>query len=353
MSMWEPLLREWDGEAVIVHYDPPTGAWIFIAIHSTHLGPATGGTRMKQYPEPKDALADALKLASGMTYKFAVIGFERGGGKAVISVPESMDSESRPGLLRRYGSLIQQLGGIYYTGPDVGTSPADMDIIAETGAPFVFCRTPAAGGAGSSGPLTALGVFVGIQAACERVFQETSMRHRKVLVQGLGSVGCALIEHLLSAGAEVLFSEVDEPLIRHFRETQGLQFIPEDEVYRTECDVFAPCALGGILSQHSIPQLRCRIIVGGANNQLARPELVEDLHAKGILYIPDFVVNVGGALGITGIESLGWSPSEAEEAVAGSIRGTLQQIFELMDAEALTTEDAARRIAEERLSRSS
>jgi leucine dehydrogenase len=287
--MFEPLLREWDGDTVIVRYDRPTDAWIFIAVHSSTLGPATGGTRMKHYDTQEAALADALRLASGMTYKFAVPGIERGGGKAVISVPENFESGSRPDLLRRYGSLVRQLGGFFNTGPDVGTSPADMDIIAETGAPYVFCRTPEAGGAGSSGPITAHGVFTGIQVACERVFGEESLRGRKMLVQGVGSVGGILIEHLRNAGAEVMFSEVDDEIIQHFRHELGLEHIPGDEVYETECDVFAPCALGGVLNESTIPRLNCRIVVGGANNQLAHPEDAERLREGGILYAPDYV----------------------------------------------------------------
>ena len=153
-----------------MRFDRPTGAWIFIAVHSTRLGPATGGTRMKSYPEPRAALADALRLAEGMTYKYAVPGFARGGGKTVICVPGELDPQQRTGLLLRYGELLHRLDGYFQTGPDVGTSPEDMDTIAQTGAPHVFCRTPAAGGAGSSGPLTALGVYTGIQVACEHVF---------------------------------------------------------------------------------------------------------------------------------------------------------------------------------------
>ncbi len=147
--MIESLFREWDGETVIVRHDRTTGAWIFIAIHSSYLGPPTGGTRMKHYPDQEAAIGDALRLAAGMTYKFAVPGIKRGGGKAVISIPKDLEPDSRLDLLRRYGTLVHQLGGYFYTGPDLGTSPADMDIIAETGAPYIFCRTPEAGGAGS------------------------------------------------------------------------------------------------------------------------------------------------------------------------------------------------------------
>ena len=350
MYMMESLLQDWDGETVVVHYDRPTGAWIFIAVHSTRLGPAAGGTRMKHYPNLEAALQDALRLAAGMTLKFAVPGIARGGGKAVISIPEPLEPQLRPDLLRRYGALVHQLGGLFYTGPDVGTSSADMDIIAETGAPYIFCRTPAAGGAGSSGPITALGVFTGIQVACEYVFGAASLQGRRVLVQGVGSVGAKLIEHLCAAGARVMFSEVDEGVIQRFRGELGFQYVPAEEAYGTACDVFAPCALGGVLNADTIPQLGCRAVAGGANNQLAGSEDAERLRARGILYAPDYVVNVGGAMAIPGIESRGWSQAEAETRVVESVRGALRRVFDLAAAEGITTDAAARRIAEEHLS---
>ena len=346
----EFLLREWDGETVIVRYDRPTGAWIFIAIHSTRLGPAAGGTRMKPYPDVQAALQDALRLAAAMTYKFAVPGLPWGGGKTVIAIPPHFDPQSRPALLRRYGALIHQLGGLFSTGPDVGTSSADMDIIAETGDPYIFGRTPAAGGAGSSGPATALGVFIGIQVACEHLFGEASLKGRRVLVQGTGSVGGTLIEHLLAAGAEVAFSEVDEGAIGRFRDELGLEFVPAESVYTTECDIFAPCALGGVLNADTIPQLKCRGVAGGANNQLADLEDAESLRARGILYAPDYVVNVGGAMAILGLETQGWTQERAEKEVADSVRRALRQVFKLATTEGITTEAAARDIAEERLS---
>jgi leucine dehydrogenase len=345
----EQLLKDWDGESVIVHYDPPTGSWIFIAVHSTVLGPGTGGTRMRSYSSPETALGDALKLSAAMTFKFAVPGFPRGGAKAVIAVPAELTQESRSDLLRRYGRLVGQLGGLFYTGPDVGTSPADMDIIAETGAPYVHSCTEAAGGAGSSGPATALGVFAGIQVACERLFGTDSLEGRRVLVQGVGGVGETLVELLLNASAEVLFSEVDDVLIRCFRDDVGLQYVPPEDVYSTECDIYSPCALGGVLNGKTIPLLKCRIVVGGANNQLADESDAQRLQERGILYAPDYVVNLGGAMAITGIEALGWSRSEADEQVVSRIRTALRKVFELSAGEGITTEAAARRLAEERL----
>ncbi len=347
--MIEALLREWDGESVIIRYDRPTKSWIFIAVHSSRLGPPTGGTRMKHYPNPEAALDDVLRLARGMTYKFAVPRFARGGGKCVIAIPEQLEPEARSGLLQRYGELLHQLGGFFYTGPDVGTSSADMDTIARTGAPYVFARTPEAGGAGSSGPFTALGVFTAIQTACEHVFGTASLEERTILVQGTGSVGGTLIQHLLNSGATVLFSEVDENLIEQFRDKRGLTFVTADDLNDTQCDVLSPCALGGILNEQSIPKLKCRIIAGGANNQLARPEDAERIHGRGILYAPDYVVSIGGAMAITGMEALNWSSEEAAERVMQSVRGALERIFRMSAERGITTEEAARQVAEENL----
>lgn len=349
--MMETLIHEWDGESVIVRRDRPTGAWTFIAIHSTFLGPATGGTRMKYYPDPAAALQDALRLAAGMTFKFAVPGIARGGGKAVINTPKSLDPEARRQLLRRHGTLIRQLAGLFYTGPDVGTSSADMDVIAETGSPYVFCRTPEAGGAGSPAPFTALGVLAGMEVASKHAFGDSSLKHRKILVQGVGSVGGLLVEHLRNAGADVLFTEVDDRLIQHFRDEKGLQFVALEDVYQTECDIFAPCALGGVINETTIPQLKCRVIAGAANNQLAKSADAVVLRAKGILYAPDYVINVGGAMASPAVETQGWSNSHAEREVANSVRGALQRIFAMADFADISTDEAARRIAEEHLSK--
>ena len=347
MNVWD-LLEAWDGETVLARHDEPTGSWILIAVHSTRLGPATGGTRMRSYPDPGAALRDALQLASAMTLKYAVGGFPRGGGKAVIAVPPDLDPAARTGLLHRYGEFLRELGGLFWTGPDVGTSSADMDVISETGSPYVFARTPARGGAGGSGPATALGVFAALEAAAERVFGEASLRGRHVLVQGAGGVGGALIEHLLAAGARVSFSDVDPEAVRRFRDERGLGYVPPEEALETPCDFFSPCALGGILCEATIPRLRCRAVVGAANNQLAAPGDAERLRARGILYAPDFVVSLGGAMAITGMEAMGWTPARAETEVL-RIGDTLRKVFDRAEADGLTTEAAARRIAKEAL----
>ncbi len=345
----DALIREWDGETVVTHFDHLTGAWIVIAIHSTRRGPACGGTRMKNYPDLASAVQDALKLAAGMSFKFAAADFEMGGGKAVIALPPDFDSPARPDLLRRYGALVHQLRGLYYTGPDVGTSSADMDIIAETGAPYVFARTPRAGGAGDSGPITGLGVFHGLRTTCEVLDGTDSLNGKRVLVQGLGSVGRTLAGLLREAGAEVAFYDVDPEAVRYGCEKLGLQLVPAASVYSTACDFFAPCALGGILNEQTIPQLNCRAVVGAANNQLATPQDAERLRERGILYAPDYICNLGGAMGITGIEALGWSRAEAEQRVIGAVTRTLREVFALARREGISTDAAARRIVEGRV----
>ena len=345
----DSLIKKWDGESVIIHFDRPTGTWIFIAIHSTRLGPAVGGTRMKPYPDLKAALLDALRLAGGMTLKWAAAGIEYGGGKAVLSIPPDLDPQARVGLLRRYGAFVHKHRGLFLTGPDLGTSSEDMDIIAETGGSYIFGRTTAAGGAGNPGPFTAMGVFTSIQVVAARLFGDSHLAGKEVLVQGVGSVGRELIELLRGAGAKVFFSDVDENAVRHFRDTPGLEFVPADEVYERACDIFVPCAVGGVLNEKTIPLLGCKAVAGAANNQLGNPEDAERLRERQILYAPDFIANSGGAIALIGVEIKGWSREEAEGKVIQSIKENLSQVFEISATEGGNTDEAAQRIADKRL----
>jgi glutamate dehydrogenase/leucine dehydrogenase len=342
----------WSGEELVERFDPETGTRIFVALHSSRLGPPTGGTRMKTYPDEESARRDAMRLAEAMTYKWAAADLPRGGGKAVLAVSPALGASAREGLLRRYGALLAELSGRFYTGGDVGTSSKDMDVIAETGAPYVFSRTPQRGGAGGSGSWTALGVFAAIEAACERLFGNPSPRGRRAVVQGAGSVGAPLIERLVASGAHVAAADPDGPALRRLRERLGIDEIPADACFAEPCDLFVPCALGGILNAETIPRLRARAVVGAANDQLAGPQDAARLGDRGILYAPDFVVNAGGAVAITGIEALGWSAARAEAAVR-AIGGTLRRVLDLADARGMTTDAAARRLAEERLRRGS
>lgn len=341
--MFEELLRQWDGEEVVVRHDRETGTWIFVCVHSTTLGPAMGGTRMQQYASPSDALEDGLRLAGGMTRKLAVAGLPCGGGKAVLAVPEIFDGEARRALFERYGDLIGALGGTYVTGPDVNTGEADMDAIG-TRTPHVFCRSAANGGSGDPSIHTALGTFHGIRAALRHAHGSPDLAGRTVLVQGTGHVGGKLTRLLLDANAVVLVSDVDEERAR----ATGAETVPADRVLELECDVYAPCALGATLNAESIPKLRCRVVAGAANNQLGTPEDGERLRARGILYAPDFVINAGGAMHGIGLEQLGWDEAELDRRVEG-IGETLARIFATADAEGITTDEAAERLAAERL----
>jgi leucine dehydrogenase len=298
---------------------------------------------MKVYTEPGDALADAMRLAGAMTLKMAAVDMPFGGGKAVLAVPELVDGDARRGLLLRYADLVASLRGTFNTGPDVNTSAADMDVIGER-CGYVFCRSEERGGSGDPGPHTARGVFHGIRASVRHVFGSDSLAGRVVLVQGLGSVGGPLAEELAAAGARVLVSDV----VPGRAELLGAEVVPAEEVIGTECDVYAPCALGGTLNAETIPRLRCRIVAGSANNQLAEPKDAERLRGAGILYAPDFVINAGGVLNSLGVEHLGWTREQIEERLA-RIGGTLEEIYSRADAEAITTEAAAVQLAGARL----
>ena len=261
MTAFESLLTAWDGEQVAVRYEADLDTWMFIGVHSTRRGPTGGGTRMRSYASPEDALADVLELSSAMTRKFAVCDVPRGGGKAVLAVPELPTGEARTKLLHRYGEFITSLGGLYSCAPDMNTSEHDMDIIAET-CPYVFCKTVEKGGSGSTAPATAKGVFHGIEASVQHALG-SDLKGVRVLVQGMGSVGALLAAHLDEAGADLYVSDVDDT-----RLTVGTPVAP-DEVVGFECDVLAPCATGGVINAVTIDQLRCRVIAGAANNQLA------------------------------------------------------------------------------------
>jgi leucine dehydrogenase len=341
--VFEDLLRRWDGEHVVARFDEPSGTWMLICIHSTTLGPAMGGTRLKVYGSPAEALEDGLRLAAGMTRKLAVAGLPCGGGKAVLAVPALPEGDERRRLLERYGELIDSLGGSYVTGPDVNTGEADLDVIGSR-TRYVFCRSAANGGSGDPSIHTALGVFHGIRASLRHAFGSDDPAGRTVLVQGAGAVGGKLARLLLDAGATVLVCDVDEGRAS----ATGATVIPHDDALETECDVYAPCALGATLNAETIPRLRCRIVAGGANNQLATPEDGERLRAAGILHAPDFLINAGGAMHGIGLEQLGWDADELDRRVAG-IGDTLTRIFETADAEGITTDEAAERLAAELL----
>ncbi len=329
---FEALLAGWDGEHAVVRHDAESGAWIFLCLDSTVLGPAGGGTRMRVYPLPADGLADAMRLSRAMTWKMAAAGMPRGGGKAVLAVPELPVGEPRKRLLRRYGALVASLGGSYRTAGDMNISPEDLDVVAET-CPWVYGTTR---GGGNSGRGTARGGLHAIRAAVEHAFGSPDLAGRSVLVQGAGSVGVVLARELAEAGARVLVSDVDEARAA----AAGCETVLPDRALETEVDIYSPCAVGGTLNANSIPRLACRAIAGCANNQLAEPEDAERLQERGILYAPDYVVNAGGIIQLIGLEDEGWDEAQLEERLA-AIGETLRALFAEAEAEGITPAEAA------------
>jgi leucine dehydrogenase len=343
----EDLIRSWDGEEVAVHYDRPSGTWMFVCIHSTERGPAGGGTRMKTYPTPADGLADAMRLSAAMTLKMAATDIPFGGAKAVLAVPALPEGDERRRLLLRYGDLAASLGGNFQTGPDVNTTIADMDVIAERHT-HVFCRSEERGGSGDPGPYTARGVFHGIRASAGHAFGSPDLEGRSVLVQGVGDVGARLAEQLAEAGARVLVSDIDTERASELAGRIGAEVVPAETALRADCDIYAPCALGGTLGAETIPQLRCRIVAGCANNQVAETDDAARLADAGILYAPDYVINAGGVIHAWGVESLGWDAETVEARLAG-IGDSLMDIYERAEAAGITTEAAAEQLARSRL----
>lgn len=346
-SSIESLVADWDGEALVSHHDRDSGTWMFLGIHSTRLGPACGGTRMRVYPTPADAVRDVMRLAEGMTLKCAAAGLPTGGGKAVLAVPSLPTGAARRELLLRYGRLIETMHGSYRTGPDMNTTAADMDVLGEV-TRHAFGRSPDHGGSGSSAPDTAVGVWHGIKASVGHAFGSPDLAGRTVLVQGAGGVGGVLARLLVEDGAKVLVADVDPGRVAELVRAYGAVAVAPDEVIGTDCDVFAPCATGSVLSATTIPALRCRVVAGAANNQLAEPEDADRLREAGILYAPDFVINSGGALHLIGTEMCGWDASMLATRLEG-IGTTLTEIYRHAEQQGTTTEVAAEAIARSRL----
>lgn len=343
----DAMIREWDGLAVVQAYDPPARARIFIALHDARLGMPVGGTRMKGYPTPEDALRDAMRLAEGMTWKWAGIGFGFGGGKSVVDVEEPLEGEPRRSFFRRYGRLLEALNGAFATGVDLGTDPADMDVLARE-TRWVFGRDPDGDGTVDPGPYTALGVHVGIRAALDHRFGSPEPEGRSVLVQGVGDVGAPLARLLAAEGAELLLSDLDDGRAGELAAELGGSVVPAGEVYGTDCDVFAPCAVGGVLDDGTVASLRCAIVAGSANNQLAEPRHAEALHGKGILYAPDYVVNAGGALAF-GLLQEGTTDEEVLRQRVRGLGDRLAEIFGEAERAEESPVHAARRLAGRKL----
>jgi leucine dehydrogenase len=333
-------------EQVVFCYDRTTGMKAIIAIHDTTLGPARGGTRFKVYQSEDDALEDALRLSSAMTYKFAYTDMPRGGGKAVVLADPSNPTD-KPTLLRVFGRFVQLLAGRFGTGPDLGTSSGDMvNLAAETD--YVWALDERHGGTGDSTPLTARGVLAGIKVSLAHVFGTGDLAGRTIAVQGLGGVGAHLAELLVQGGATVVAADADPARAKEVAGELGIAVEDPERIYEVECDVFSPNAVGGVLNQHTIPRLRSRIVAGGANNQLATPEDGLRLFERGILYAPDYVINSAAPYAVIGAGELGYSPERLNASVDG-VADALVVIFRRAQAARRPTAEIADRIAEERI----
>lgn len=343
VELFESIAGE-DYEQVVFCHDRPSGLRAIIAIHSTALGPALGGTRCWRFASEEAALTDVLRLAKAMSYKNAAAGLDLGGGKAVILAENpAVKSEE---FLRAYGRFIDALGGRYITAEDVGTTGDDMDMIhRETR--WVTGISPAYGGSGDPSPATAYGVMQGLRAVALELWEDESLAGRRFAVQGIGKVGHALVGHLTAAGAEVVISDVNQEHVDRAVAEFGVTAVAPERIHAVACDVFAPCALGGVLNDETIPELACKAVAGAANNQLLRPIHAETLAGRGILYTPDFIINAGGVINVAD-ELNGYDQRRAYLRIEG-VFGAVRRVFETARKQALSPALAANRVAEERI----
>jgi leucine dehydrogenase len=336
-------------EGVHAFYDAATGLKCLIAVHSTALGPAAGGCRMWPYPDADAALEDALRLSRAMSYKNAIAGIDLGGGKAVI-IGESR-TQKTPALFEAFGRAVEQLSGRYWAAEDVGVSPADL-IHARRFSRHVAGLDGHPAASGDPSPVTADGVFRGIELCVRRALGR-SLDGVTVAIQGVGHVGGFLAERLHRAGAKLIVTDVNEEALAEVARRTGAKVVAPGAIFDAEAEVFAPCALGGAVSAETLPRLRAKVIAGGANNQLADPEVGRSVFARGIVYAPDFVINGGGIINVAGeiraLEREGaFDPAWVEDKVA-KLMLTLEQVLDRAQAEARPTHEIAIEMARARI----
>lgn len=331
-------------EQIVFVRDSDAGLTAIVAIHSTVLGPALGGTRMYPYATEEEALRDVMELSRGMTYKAAAAGLPLGGGKAVI-VGDPLKNKSER-LFRTFGEFVQRMNGLFYTGEDVGTDTSDMDIVRKASR-FVGGVSPERGGAGDPSPVTAYGVLQGMRACAAERWGRDSLEGRRVAVQGLGKVGWALAELLQQANATVIGCEVNPERREQAQRQLGIQTVAPDDIYDVPADIFAPCAMGGSISEHTLPRLKCEVIAGSANNQIVGAEVTGAILERGILYAPDYVINSGGLINVY-VELHGYDRTRAL-ARAREIYSRLRKVFAVARELGIPPSVAADRIVEQRL----
>ena len=332
-------------KAYISFSDAASGLRAVIAVHNTVRGPAAGGTRLWSYADPQDAVTDALRLSKAMSYKNAMAGLSLGGGKAVILRPEGQFD--RKALFEAYGRAINVIGGRYITAEDVGVSPDDMRVI-KTQTDFVAGLDDGPAASGDPSPVTAEGVFRSIKVAVRHAMGLESLKGLRVAVQGLGHVGYGLCEHLHRAGAHLIVTDINTAVLNQAQTEFGAVVVEPDAIHAVAADIYAPCALGGAISEKTLPSIRASIIAGAANNQLATPEMGEACRQRGILYAPDYVVNAGGIINVAAEVSGSYDP----DWVKGKLQDleiTIKNVFDLAAEQGLATNVVADRLARERL----
>lgn len=344
MGTFEVISKHGDHEQVVFCHDKSVGLKAIIAIHNTSLGPALGGTRMWNYKSEDDALVDVLRLSRGMTYKAAAAGLNLGGGKAVIiGDPKTQKSE---GLFRAFGQFVNSLNGRYITAEDVGTCVQDMEyIFMET--PWVTGIPKDFGGSGDPSPYTAHGVLMGLKAGAKFKLGSDNLNGVRVAVQGLGNVGTHLVKYLVQEGAKVIVSDIDADKVKWHVDQYKVTATAPDQIVTTDCDIFAPCALGAVVNDQSIGQLKCKVIAGGANNVLAEQRHGDHLRELGILYVPDYVINAGGLMNVF-VELEGYSSDRSFEKTR-KVYDNCMQVFEIAKRDGIGTHVAADRLAEHRI----
>lgn len=344
MASFELIEKHGGHEEVIFCHEKSVGLKAIIAIHNTSLGPALGGTRMWNYKTEEEALVDVLRLSKGMTYKAAAAGLNLGGGKAVIiGDPKTQKTEA---LFRAFGQFVNSLNGKYITAEDVNTCEQDMEyIFMET--PWVTGIPKTFGGSGDPSPYTAHGVLMGIQASVKEKLHSDSLKGLTVAVQGLGNVGSNLVKYLVEQGAKVKVADIDAQRVKTHVDKFGVEGVSPEAIITTPCDVLAPCALGAVINDLTIGQLKCKIIAGGANNQLAEARHGDALRELGILYAPDYVINAGGLMNVF-VELEGYSSDRAFDKTK-KVYDNLMRVFQLSREQNIPTHVAADRLAEQRI----
>jgi len=336
-------------EQVSYFYYPEVGLKAIVSIHDTTLGPSLGGCRLRMYKDERQALEDVMRLSEGMTYKSALAGLPLGGGKSCI-IGDPAITEGRQALFEKFGECLNFLMGRYVTAEDMGTSVADMMAIRSRSR-FVVGTDPLKGGAGDPSPWTARGVFLAMQAACERSFPEAkSLRGKRVSLQGVGHVGMYLLEALVGEGATVVVSDTNQGAIDEAVRRFQVTAVAPDALYDEPCDIFAPCAIGQTVNPATLARLKCRVIAGAANNQLSDPSVYEILESKGILYCPDFAINSGGVICVgaelaEGGPNITWIREKVE-----AIHATTARVLDESKLRGRFTEEVAIELAKERIS---